>query len=170
MRNLIRLAREDDLPVLQDIERAAGASFADIGMSFVADDEPPSAETLREFQLDSRLWVRVDACDRPVAYLMGAVVDGCAHVEQVSVHPDYANRRIGWSLIEHMMAWARTRNLPAMTLTTYVEVKWNGPYYERCGFRYLADAELSPGLRGIRQAEAAHGLDQWPRAAMRLEL
>ncbi|WP_199730562.1 GNAT family N-acetyltransferase [Amycolatopsis panacis] len=167
---MIRLAREGDLPVLRDIERAAGTCFADIGMSFVAEDEPPSVETLREFQLDGRLWVRVDAYDHPVAYLMAAVVDGCAHLDQVSVHPDYANRRIGWSLMEHMMDWARARGLPAVTLTTYVEVKWNGPYYERCGFRYLTDAELTPGLRSIRAAEAAHGLDQWPRAGMRLEL
>jgi hypothetical protein len=46
----------------------------------------------------------------------------------------------------------------------------NGPYCERLGFRYLADGELTPSLKAIRAAEAAHGLDRWPRAAMRRDL
>ena len=38
----IRPAREADLPRLQDIERAAGRAFADLGMHLVAEDAPPS--------------------------------------------------------------------------------------------------------------------------------
>jgi GNAT superfamily N-acetyltransferase len=166
----IRAAREEDLPVLRDIERAAGKCFAEIGMSFVADDEPPSLEVLREFQRDGRAWVRTAGGDRPAAYLIAAIVDGNAHIDQVSVHPDHAHRRIGRALTDHLMGWARRRGLPALTLTTYTEVEWNGPYYERCGFRYLADAELTPGLRALRAAEAARGLDRWPRGCMRLDL
>ncbi len=36
--------------------------------------------------------------------------------------------------------------LPALTLTTFAEVPWNAPYYEPCGFRRLAEAEITPGL------------------------
>ena len=46
----------------------------------------------------------------------------------------------------------------------------DAPYYERLGFRRLADEELTPGLRAIRAAEAEHGLDRWPRLGMRREL
>lgn len=166
----IRAAVESDLPLLREVERAAGTYFAGIGMSLVAEDEPPPVATLREFQRDGRAWVWADAGDRPVAYLIAAVVDGNAHLEQVSVHPDHARRRIGRALIEHMASWARERALPAVTLTTYTAVAWNGPYYERCGFHYLDDDELTPGLRAIRAAEAAHGLDRWPRACMRRDL
>lgn len=166
----IRVAREAELAVLRDIERAAGRCFADIGMAFVAEDEPPSIATLRAFQRDARAWVHADAGDRPVAYLLAGIVDGNAHLDQVSVHPDHAHRRIGRGLMDHLAGWARERALPAITLTTYTEVAWNGPYYQRCGYRYLADDELTPGLRELRAAEAAHGLDQWPRACMRLDL
>ena len=62
------------------------------------------------------------------------------------------------------------RGCAALTLTTFTEVPWNGPYYRRCGFRVLGDAELTPGLRKIRAAEAEHGLDRWPRACLRREL
>jgi hypothetical protein len=70
-------------------------------------------------------------------------------------------------LIEHAETWARDRGLAALTLTTYVEVPWNGPYYERLGFRYLTPDEETPGLRAIRDRERRSGLDAWPRACMR---
>jgi GNAT superfamily N-acetyltransferase len=97
-------------------------------------------------------------------------VDGAAHIEQVSVQPDDARRGIGRALIERAGEWARDRGLSALTLTTYVEVPWNGPYYERLGFRYLTAAEETPGLRAIRAHERAAGLDAWPRACMRRAL
>jgi hypothetical protein len=67
-------------------------------------------------------------------------------------------------------AWAADQGFPAVTLTTFTEVPWNGPYYQRCGFRFLDDDELTPGLRAIREYEATLGLDAWPRAAMRRDL
>jgi GNAT superfamily N-acetyltransferase len=163
----VRPAREDDLPLLREIERAAGRPFAEIGMHLVADDEPPSLETLRGYADAGRAWVCADAADRPLGYLLAEVVDGCAHLEQVSVHPDAAGNGYGRELVEHLCAWAREQRLPAVTLTTYVDVPWNGPYYRRLGFRPVPDAGLSPGLRAIRRAEAAHGLDRWPREVLR---
>ncbi|MGW4328240.1 GNAT family N-acetyltransferase [Nocardia sp. NPDC004573] len=166
---MIRPATSEDLPVLQEIERAAGKPFADVGMTAVADDEPPSKATLREFQQAGRAWVWSDA-DAPIAYLIVGVVDGNAHIEQVSVHPDHARRRIGKRLLDQAARWAATAQLPAMTLTTFTEVPWNGPYYQRLGFRYLAADEETPGLIALRTAERAHGLDRWPRACMRADL
>ncbi len=166
----IRPAAEDDLPVVQGIERAAGRLFADVGMGSVADDDPPSLAELQAYRRGGRAWVRTAADDRPVAYLLADVVDGCAHLEQVTVDPTCAGAGLGRELIEHLRSWAEERGLPAITLTTFTEVPWNGPYYLRLGFRYLDPADLGPGLRAVRAAEADHGLDRWPRAAMRMDL
>lgn len=159
---MIRVAGVDELDRLREIERAAGLGFAGRGMAAIAEDEPPSVETLREYQRDGRAWVYGDPA---VAYLIADWVDGCLHIEQVSVHADHAGQRIGRRLIEHVAAWAGA----PQTLTTFAEVPWNAPYYERLGFRRLGDDELTDGLRKIRAAEAAHGLDRWPRVAMRRE-
>ncbi len=167
---MIRAAREGDLTICQDIERAAGAPFADLGMSAVAEDEPPGLDVLRAFQRSGRAWVHVVDDDVPAAYLLASMVDGAAHIEQVSVCPTHARRRLGRALVEHLAQWARRRHVEALTLTTFTEVPWNGPYYQRCGFRYLTDAEVGPELRAIRADEAARGLDRWPRAAMRRDL
>jgi N-acetylglutamate synthase-like GNAT family acetyltransferase len=166
----VRPAREDDLPALRSIERAAGRSFAALGMTLVAEDEPPPIEELRAYQRDGRAWVRTDRDDRAVAYLLADEVDGCAHLQQVTVHPDWAHRRLGQELLERLTAWATERHLPAITLTTFTDVPWNGPYYRRLGFRIVDDAQLTPGLRRIRRSEADRGLDAWPRAAMQLDL
>ncbi len=56
-----------------------------------------------------------------------------------------------------------------MTLTTFTDIPWNAPYYTRLGFRVLDAGELTEGLREIRRAEAAMGLDAWPRVCMRRE-
>ena len=166
----IRPARCDDLDCLQDIERAAGAAFAEIGMAEVAEDAPLSIEVLSVYQQESRAWVQVDENDRPVAYLIVDVVDGAIHIEQVSVDPAHAGHRLGRGLIEHVAEWAKEGGFEALTLTTFTEVAWNGPYYERCGFNILDGSDLTPGLREIRAAEVEHGLDRWPRACMRRKI
>lgn len=165
--DVIRPAVADDLPVLREIERAAGEPFRDLGMVAVAEDEPPSIAELDAFQRDGRAWVVSDDADRPVAYLLVAVVDGNAHVEQVSVHPRHARRGLGRALLDTAESWARRQGFPAVTLTSFADVPWNGPYYERLGFRVLDEAQVTQGLRRIRQEEAAKGLDAWPRVCMR---
>ncbi len=166
----IRAARAGDLALLVEIERAAGELFRPLGMDLVADDDPGSVEELAPYAEAGRALVAVDAGDRPVGYLLLDVVDAAAHVEQVSVHPAHARQGIGRALIERAAAWGGARGLAGLTLTTYVDVPWNGPYYERLGFSYLPAGEETAGLRAIRERERASGLDAWPRACMRREI
>ncbi|WP_327243582.1 GNAT family N-acetyltransferase [Streptomyces sp. NBC_01320] len=166
----IRPARRSDLPLLQDIERAAGEPFRTLGMSAVSDDDPPPLGLLDDYRRAGRAWVAIASDDLPVGYLIADEVDDAAHVEQVSVHPSAARRGVGRALIDHLADWAGDRRLVALTLTTFSHVPWNAPYYTRLGFRTLAESELTDGLRKIRAEEAEHGLDRWPRVCMRREL
>ena len=159
---MIRDASLTDLPVLREIERAAGAPFRDLGMAAIADDEPPTIDELTAYQQAGRAWVYGDPA---VAYVLAEEVDGYGHIEQVSVHPRHSRLGIGRRLVDHVGAWAAARGLAGLTLTTFAEVPWNAPYYERIGFVVVTD--LTPGLRAIRATEAARGLDRWPRVAMR---
>ena len=167
---LIRPARPADLATLRDIELAAGQTFREIGMPDIAEDDLPSIDDLDEYRRAGRAWVAVDDGDRPVAYLIADRVDGNFHIEQVSVDPAHAHQGIGRALIEHLADLARAEGVRSLTLTTFTDVPWNAPYYERCGFRRLTADELTPGLRAIREWEAQHGLDRWPRTGMRRDL
>lgn len=166
---MIRLARPDEVAALRDIERLAGELFRQVAMDDVADHEPPSVSELLEYQEDGRCFVSTEG-DVAVGYLLVDLVDGAAHVEQLSVLPACGRQGRGRGLLEHVASWAKARGLSALTLTTFRDVAWNGPWYERFGFRALSDDELTGGLRRIRDLETAHGLDPDRRVCMRRDL
>ncbi|WP_431034801.1 GNAT family N-acetyltransferase [Streptomyces sp. P6-2-1] len=166
----IRPATEADLPLLQDIEVAAGEPFRALGMPEIADDAPPSLPDLARHQQAGLAWVSTTPKGTLAAYLLASRIDAGLHLDQVSVHPAHARRGLGRHLIDHAAAQARTERLPALTLTTFTEVPWNAPYYTRLGFAPVPDPQLTPDLRQIRAREAAAGLNRRPRVAMRREL
>ncbi len=154
-----RAARREDGPVLQEVERLAGARFREVGLATVADDEGASLEELAQYANSGRSWVAVEESDKPVGYVIVDDADGHAHVEQMSVLPEHQNKGVGRSLLAQVHAWASSAGRRAITLTTYAEVPWNRALYEHLGFRVLNDSEIGPELRVIREAEKARGLD-----------
>ena len=67
-------------------------------------------------------------------------------------------------------AWAREHGHTAVTLSTFRDVPWNGPFYRRHGFADLPPAAWTPGMRAIREHEARHGLRTDVRVFMRRDL
>ena len=166
----IRPARPDDGPALQQIERLAGERFREVGMPDVADHEPASVDELAAYATAGRSWAALDAAGTVIGYALVDEVDGCAHLEQLSVRPDHQGAGVGRALIERVRTWATEAGRPAITLRTFAEVPWNAPLYRHLGFRVLAEREIGPELRAVRDAEAAHGLDPATRVCMRLDV
>lgn len=170
MSAVIRASRLDDGPALRAIERAAGEQFREVGLSQVADDEPFSTEALDAYAKGGRSWVAVDDRDQPTSYVVVDVVDGNAHVEQLSVHPDWQGTGLGRALLDRVEEWAAGTNKPAITLTTFTDVAWNRPLYEHLGFSVITGNDIGPELAARRAEEAAHGLAPETRVCMRLVL
>jgi ribosomal protein S18 acetylase RimI-like enzyme len=166
----IRRARTEEGLVLREIERLAGERFRDVGLPEVAEHEPASIEDLARYAKDARSWVAVDDMDVPVGYVLVDVVDGYAHIEQVSVRPECQGIGVGRALVEQVRGWAADSGLSAITLTTFTDVPWNAPLYRHLGFRVLTEDELGPNLRERRDLETAHGLDPTKRVCMRWEV
>lgn len=162
----IRFPDPSELEALRDIERAAGALFANIGMTDIADDEPFSIDELTGYLDGGRLWVATEA-DTPVGYALVDLVDDNAHLEQLSVDPRRGRRGYGAELLAHVCQWARDHGHPAVTLTTFEHVEWNAPYYARHGFEVIAEDEIGPQLHEVRDQETRHGLDPALRVVMR---
>lgn len=164
-RKVRRLSSLEDHFRITEIERAAGESFRNINMAIVADDQPISRQDFQRFVTDHGAFVwLVDGVI--IAYLLLEQVDGAAHIEQVTVHPVHARRGIGAQLIVVADSWARERGLPAVTLTTFRDVPWNAPYYERLGFRVFLPRDWGSAMGARMETEAARGLEAWPRLAM----
>ncbi|TFC39059.1 GNAT family N-acetyltransferase [Cryobacterium sp. TMT1-62] len=160
-----RLSSLEDHFRITEIERAAGEMFRNINMAIIADDQPISRQDFQHFVTNHGAFVwLVD--DVIVAYVLLEQVDGAAHIEQVTVHPEHARQGIGAQLIAVADSWARERELPAVTLTTFRDVPWNAPYYERLGFRAFLPREWGPAMSARMNSEAARGLEAWPRVAL----
>ncbi|MGG7103415.1 GNAT family N-acetyltransferase [Rhodococcus sp. 24CO] len=162
---MIRLAVPNDLPALQLIETAAGEPFRDIGMDSIADDPPPTLDELTQYLEADHIWV-IDAANALIGYALVDIIDVGVHLEQVSVHPAHSRKGLGAQLIDSIADWAAAHHHDVVTLTTFVDVPWNAPYYERLGFERIPEGTLSPDLIRIRALEQAAGLDSWPRVTM----
>jgi GNAT superfamily N-acetyltransferase len=162
----IRPAHRDELTTLQDLELAAGVLFREIGMTDIAEHPPPPLEVFEQARATGLLWISVDSADRPTGFVLVKLIDGGVHIEQLSVHPEHQRQGIGRELIEYVDTWAAGRGTPLLTLTTFRNVPWNGPYYARLGFSEIPTDQLTPGLAEIRDAETAFGLDPAERIVM----
>jgi len=161
---------ESDLGLLPAIEQAAAQLFAGYGGS-ESDDALVSedAEALARALAEGRVWVAAFHGE-PVGFALATIVDGCGHVHEIDVLPRYGRHGLGRALMDAVCAWAAGRRFPAVTLSTRLDVPFNGPFYARLGFAVLRDAQLTPGLRRLRTEEAARGLAIDRRAIMRLTL
>jgi GNAT superfamily N-acetyltransferase len=136
-------------------------------MPEIAAAEPMAADELARYAADGRSWVALDPAGEVVGYVVVDVVDGNAHVEQLSVAPSHQGAGYGRALIDRVAAWAAAGGRPALTLTTFRDVPWNAPLYRHLGFRDLDEAEIGPGLAALREHEATLGLDPALRTCMR---
>jgi len=151
----IRPATPVEYPALIEIEEAADRLFELAG--YGSTPGPASVADLSGAQL-----VLV-AGDPPVGYARMEVVDGRAHLESLSVRPSSMRRGIGSALVNAVCDQAREAGYSEITLCTFADVPWNGPFYAGLGFAEVIEAEFTPGLRELRQAEQEVGLDRMGR-------
>lgn len=161
----IRLASADDVPKVAPLERAAAEVFRTIGMDAIADDPPIAESILLQAVEDRRLWVAVEYGVLK-AYLLGDFLPRSLHIDQVTVHPDAARRGLGALMIESVSADPRSKQRGLLTLTSFANVPWNAPYYERIGFLDIAERDWPEGVAEKVATERAKGLDAWPRVVM----
>ena len=100
-----------------------------------------------------------------VGFAMAREQDGNFHLTVMAVHPDHGNRGFGRKLVLAIIDEAARRRLSSVTLTTFEDLPWNGPFYRSAGFRVLRDEELSPTLHNILANEERLGMVS--RVAMR---
>jgi GNAT superfamily N-acetyltransferase len=150
--NRVRPSLPTESARLSEIEGLAGEVFRSIGMEWIADSDPMPVEVLEDYARSGRSWVAMDESDRPVGFVVVDVVDGNAHVGQVSVLPDYQGRGLGKALLEAVRAWAIETGCPALTLTTFIHVPWNRPLYEHLGFVVVPEDETATRPAGSARA------------------
>jgi GNAT superfamily N-acetyltransferase len=162
----VRLARADDLAHLNGIELAAARLFLETEFAFLATGGTLPTATLAEGLAAGLLWIAADGADRPVGFALGQLHGDTLHLHEIDVHPDHGRRGLGRRLIAALCAEAAARGCAAVTLSTFRDIAWNGPFYASLGFAALDEAELTPALRELRAHEARAGLPIERRVCM----
>jgi ribosomal protein S18 acetylase RimI-like enzyme len=162
----IRKACPDDAAALPAIEQSAGELFATLpDLAWLADEDNKSVATYRALIDGGYCWVATDDAGRRCGFLAAEPMGDTLHICEIAVARDRQGRGIGTALMRTVIRAAAP--LRAITLTTFADVVWNAPYYERIGFRRLTPGELGPDLHAILTREAESGLPG--RCAMRLD-
>ncbi|EOC1343452.1 GNAT family N-acetyltransferase [Cronobacter dublinensis] len=167
----IRKTAAEDIAWLEDVECSADSAFAAIpALAWVATDGAQPQALHYQLLATGYCAVAVDDADTPVGFINGEYIADELHILGVAVARDYQGNGLGKMLIAGAIGDARDRHLAALTLTTFRDVPWNRPFYERLGFRVIADDALSVRLTRLLEEEAAHGFCRSDRCAMRLTL
>ena len=165
----IRLGSADEIHKVAPLEQAAAEAYRTIGMDAIADDAPIPESVLLEAAEEQRFWVAVEY-GMLKAYLVGDFLPQSLHIDQVTVHPDASRRGLGALMIESVSADPRSKERGLITLTSFANVPWNAPYYERIGFIDIAREDWPEGVAEKVAAEEEKGLAAWPRVVMQREI
>jgi len=164
----IRPARMEDAEALPAVERSAGALFRTLpGLAWIADDVVLSVEEHRPAIAAGTSWVAETAAG-PAGFLSARRMPTSLYLAELSVRRECQGRGLGRRLIGAAAEYARSREVPSLTLTTFRAVPWNAPFYARLGFVVIGDDALEPWLAAITAEETARGLTG--RCVMRLSL
>ena len=166
----LRPAGLTDLPALPPIEKAAGILFAGTDQAWIVDEDPLPLATFERWFNRGVIWLAVDEAGRPVGFAAVEMVDAQGFLTELDVPPTHGRRGLGRRLIAAAGQSAAAQGATALRLSTFAHIPWNAPFYARLGFRVLADDELGPGLRAVRQHEADGGLEVAKRVLMTLPL
>jgi len=153
----VRPARPSDLRHLAAVEDAGGPLFEELFGAAIAPVLLSPAPSGLDRDLEPGFILVAVAGGQVVGFAHVTDQDGHAHLEQLSVLPEHGRRGIGGALVHAAMEEARWAGYDDMSLCTYRDVPWNGPFYASLGF---AEVErLSDHQQRLHEYELALGLD-----------
>lgn len=157
----IRPCQHDELSQLPIIETAADAVFP---TGRVPVNETTALGELKQ-ALDAGLLLVSTMHEQVVGFIAGLPHDTTIHLRTLAVHPQHGRKGIGTALVRRLLVRTNQCGYRDVTLTTFADLPFNGPFYERLGFRRLATDEGDARLANILKTERDAGMTH--RIAMR---
>jgi GNAT superfamily N-acetyltransferase len=163
---MIRAAHPHEIALLPQIENAADLRYRRVGLDLVVRMPAHSVASLERGRRRGLLWVATSPRNRVVGLALMDIVGKTAWIDQLTVLDRWQGRGIGAALLDRSAATARERGHDAIYLTTYRNVAWNKPFYERRGFAEVARGDFTPARRRQFLFEITLGHPVWQRALM----
>jgi len=159
-------ASAEHVPLLPHIERSAAALFEGTVPPELLEHVTPESVLLAA-QEEGALWVALDSDDRPVGFARVVTTGARVHLAELDVLPAHGRRGVGTALVRAVDQWARSGHFTEITLTTYLDVPWNAPFYAGLGFDVVPESEWDAETRHRFCEEAGLESEKARRVVMR---
>jgi GNAT superfamily N-acetyltransferase len=144
----VRTATPSDITHICNISASATTKFATIpALSDLAED--------REEELQVQNWLDqgkiylAESAGSSVGFIAAYPVDSAIYIAEVSVEEGFQGQGVGGMLLNAVKQWACIRcrdegfKSGLVSLKTYADVPWNGPWYRKHGFKEVDPAAVS---------------------------
>lgn len=163
---VIDRATPAELSLLPDIEARATERFDPTALPPGLPLRTLPIEDLRPAQAEGRILVARAIEGRVLGFVLVDSLDGDAVLEELDVEPRDGRRGVGTRLVEAACDWALASGFRRIVLSTFRQVRWNGPFYSRLGFREIPRVDWTPALAEMRRSEQRMGFDLDDRILM----
>ncbi|WP_169753910.1 GNAT family N-acetyltransferase [Photobacterium aquae] len=169
---VVRRAEFEDITNINQIEKRAGNAFSSMPMDFLCSlpqEIPLHSYGFYEKKIRSNELFVAEIENKVVGFICISNIneESAIHVSEFAVDYTYQKRRIGFQLINVVIELAKKKH-KSITLTTFSNVPWNAPFYEKLGFVTIDKSQLNERLVLLLAQESEMGLPKEYRCAMRL--
>ncbi|OUM06656.1 GNAT family N-acetyltransferase [Pseudomonas syringae] len=148
----LRLSQAHDLPDLMRISTQARSRYRTIpSLAYIADTPALNADRFKA----CRVMVAVDRHDQQVVgFAATRPLDGLLYLDNIAVDPRVSGFGVGVSLLTSALAYADALQVQAISLTTFREPIWNGPWFRKHGFLPMPEAHMGAGLKAVIERQS----------------
>jgi ribosomal protein S18 acetylase RimI-like enzyme len=139
---------------------------ADPQLAWLASGDPISVDRHAELISLGICLVARQQQGRPCGFIASERFGTDLHIWELSVEANQQRRGIGRSLLLELCRQAQVAGLERLTLTTFRDLPWNGPFYQSFGFAELQVSALDARLARLLANEVRRGLPSGRRCAM----
>ena len=163
----LRLARPDDAESFPAIEESADHLFKGIEQleDIAAAGSQLGAKGYRRLIAKGHCLAAFQG-ERGIGFVATEPFRRELHMWQLAVREDAQRLGVGSGLVRACMIDARNSGFTAVTLTTFRDLPWNAPFYQRLGFEEVTALDAHPRLASELALEADQGLPVERRCAM----
>lgn len=162
----IRLARAEDAEDFHRVEEDAATLLRE-EPSLAGIPAPPSESAEHYRALIAKGHCLVATVEETVVgFAACGALKREIHLHELSVERAQQGKRIGATLLEAVAIDAKNAGMRAITLNTYRDIPWNGPFYARHGFVEIENFEGRPHLLQSLEAAVKLGMPRERRCAM----
>ena len=167
----IRKTFPSDILQLMKIEHSANQAFAQIPqLKWLAESAVMSSDQHLDLIQNHDAFVAVNAQNQVIGFLYAEKQAQDLYIIELDVAAEYQQQGVGRQLMTYIIDFAKLQGLQAVTLTTFTDVAWNRPFYEKSGFKLLNPQNLKSYLKQKIDNEVEHGFVRDSRCAMQFIL